>query len=216
MNKIAPSILACDFTHLYEEVKSIESADYMHVDVMDGHFVPNITMGPCIYKNLKGKVNLIFDVHLMITDPMKYAPNFIDAGSDILTFHYEAVKSHEKINELIDYIHERNVLAGISIKPGTDVKVLEPFLKKIDIILVMSVEPGFGGQTFMTNAIDKIKYLKEMKIKKGYHYEIEVDGGINKDTLIMCKNAGCEVFVAGTFIFKNSNRKELIEELKKL
>ena len=159
---------------------------------------------------------MVFDVHLMITDPMKYAKDFIDAGSDILTFHYEALESSEKIIELIDYIHSRNVKAGISIKPGTDAKVLEPYLNLIDLALVMSVEPGFGGQKFMDCAISKIEYLKNLKIKNNYKYEIEVDGGINTETLIKCKTAGCEVFVAGTFIFNSKNRKELIEELKRL
>ena len=214
MNKIAPSILACDFTHLYEEVKSIESADYMHIDVMDGHFVPNITLGPCIYKNLKGKVNILFDVHLMISDPMKYALDFIKAGSHVLTFHFEALNSEKEINDLIDLIHENNVLAGISVKPGTDVKVLTPFLDKVDLVLIMSVEPGFGGQKFMPIALEKIQYLKEQKIINNYHYEIEVDGGINKETFIECKKAGCDIYVAGTYIFNSSNRKQLIEELQ--
>lgn len=214
MNKIAPSILACDFTHLYEEVKSIESADYMHIDVMDGHFVPNITMGPCIYKNLKGKVNILFDVHLMISDPMKYASDFINAGCHFLTFHYEALQSEKEIEELIDFIHKNNVKVGISVKPNTDIKVLTPFLDKVDLVLVMSVEPGFGGQKFMDVALDKIKYLKEERTKNKYHYEIEVDGGINKETFIECKKAGCDIYVAGTFIFNCSNRKKLIEELQ--
>lgn len=216
MAKVAPSILAANFNNLFEEVKSVESADYLHIDVMDGHFVPNISLGACVYQGLKNKVDLVFDVHLMISDPMKYAIDFIKAGADIITFHYEAVQTKEEINELIDFIHEHKVKVGISVKPKTDIKVLDDFLDKIDLVLVMSVEPGFGGQSFIPTALDKIKYLSELKKEKGLNYEIEVDGGINKETSVLCANAGCEVLVAGTYIYKSESRKRLIEEMQKL
>ena len=170
MIKVAPSILSANFNELYNEVKSVESADYLHIDVMDGHFVPNISLGACVYKNLKNKVDLVLDVHLMISDPRKYAIDFIKAGADILTFHYEAVNTKEEVLELIDFIHQNNVKVGISIKPGTDVKVLGEYLELVDLILVMSVEPGFGGQSFMPVALDKIKYLKQEKINNNYKY----------------------------------------------
>lgn len=216
MIKVAPSILAANFNELYNEVKSVESADYLHVDVMDGHFVPNISLGACVYKGLKNKVNLVFDVHLMISDPRKYALDFIKAGADILTFHYEALNNEDDIIELINFIKGHNVKVGISIKPGTDVCVLDKYLDKVDLILVMSVEPGFGGQSFMPVALDKIKYLKQQKIKNNYKYEIEVDGGINKETSKLCVDAGCEVLVAGTYIYNNSCREKLIKEMQNL
>ena len=206
MIKVAPSILAANFNNLYDEVKSVESADYLHIDVMDGHFVPNISLGTCVYKGLKNKVDLVFDVHLMISDPKKYALEFIKAGADILTFHYEALNSKEEINELIDFIHANNTKVGISIKPNTKVEVLDEFLNKIDLVLVMSVEPGFGGQSFIPSALDKIKYLKDLKNKNSdLKYEIEVDGGINKETSKLCVEAGVEVLVAGTYIYNNQN-----------
>lgn len=216
MIKVAPSILAANFNILLDEVKSVETADYLHIDVMDGHFVPNISLGALVYKNLKNKVDLVFDVHLMIKDPRKYALDFIKAGADILTFHYEALDSKEEINELIDFIHQNNTKVGISIKPNTKVEVLDEFLDKVDLVLVMSVEPGFGGQSFIPNALDKISYLKNKKINENKTYEIEVDGGINKETSKLCANVGCEVLVAGTYIYKNENRKQLIEEMQNL
>lgn len=217
MIKVAPSILAANFNNLYDEVKSVESADYLHIDVMDGHFVPNISLGTCVYKGLKNKVDLVFDVHLMISDPKKYALDFIKAGADILTFHYEALNSKEEINELIDFIHANNTKVGISIKPNTRVEVLDEFLNKLDLVLVMSVEPGFGGQSFIPSALDKIKYLKDLKNENNdLKYEIEVDGGINKETSKLCVEAGVEVLVAGTYIYNNQNRKQLIEEMQKL
>ncbi len=217
MIKVAPSILAANFNNLYDEVKSVESADYLHIDVMDGHFVPNISLGTCVYKGLKNKVDLVFDVHLMISDPKKYALDFIKAGADILTFHYEALNSKEEINELIDFIHANNTKVGISIKPNTKVEVLDEFLNKLDLVLVMSVEPGFGGQSFIPSALDKINYLKDLKNKNNdLKYEIEVDGGINKETSKLCVEAGVEVLVAGTYIYNNQNRKQLIEEMQKL
>ena len=216
MIKVAPSILSANFNELYNEVKSVETADYLHIDVMDGHFVPNISLGSCVYKGLKNKVDLVFDVHLMISDPLKYANDFIKAGADILTFHYEALNSKEQIIELINLIHEKNVKVGISIKPGTDVKVLDEFLPLIDLVLVMSVEPGFGGQSFMPVALDKIKYLKNKKVNENLKYEIEVDGGINKETSKLCVEVGCEVLVAGTYIYNSDCREQLIKEMQNL
>ena len=216
MIKVAPSILSANFNELYNEAKSVESADYLHIDVMDGHFVPNISLGACVYKNLKNKVDLVLDVHLMISDPRKYAIDFIKAGADILTFHYEAVNTKEEVLELIDFIHQNNVKVGISIKPGTDVKVLDEYSELVDLILVMSVEPGFGGQSFMPVALDKIKYLKQEKINNNYKYEIEVDGGINKETSKLCVDAGCEVLVAGTYIYNSDSREKLIKEMQNL
>lgn len=216
MIKVAPSILAANFNNLYDEVKSVECADYLHIDVMDGHFVPNISLGACVYKGLKNKVDLVFDVHLMIKDPRKYAIDFIKAGADILTFHYEALDTKEEICELIDFIHQNNVKVGISIKPNTKVEVLDEFLDKIDLALVMSVEPGFGGQSFIPTALDKIKYLKDKKENENLQFEIEVDGGINKETSKLCVEAGVEVLVAGTYVYNNQDRKQLIEEMQNL
>jgi ribulose-phosphate 3-epimerase len=210
---VAPSILAANFNCLLEEVKSVSQAEFLHIDVMDGHFVPNISMGSGIYANLKGQVDMVFDVHLMISDPVKYAIDFIKAGADYLTFHYEAVSD---VKSVIDYYKSLGVKVGISIKPMTNVEVLKPFLKDLDLILIMSVEPGFGGQKFIASAVDKIKYLHQEKVNNNYHYLLEVDGGINYETASLCVQAGCEVLVAGTYIFKSLNRKQTIEELQRL
>ena len=212
---VAPSILSADFSKLLEEVKSVESAEFLHIDVMDGHFVPNITIGPLVVGSIKGKVDMVFDVHLMISDPKKYAIEFINNGADYIVFHYEALSSNEEILELINFVHANNTKVGISVKPNTDVKVLEPYLDLIDMALVMSVEPGFGGQSFMPNSLDKIKYLKSKKEEKNYKYLIEVDGGVNEKTAPLVKEAGVEVIVAGTYVFKSNDRKATIESLKK-
>ncbi|MDD3171215.1 MAG: ribulose-phosphate 3-epimerase [Bacilli bacterium] len=212
---VAPSILSADFSKLLDEVREVTDfgAEFLHIDVMDGHFVPNITMGPVIYQSLKKKVNAVFDVHLMITDPLKYAKSFVDAGADIITFHYEAV---DDVLSTIAEIKKLNVKVGISIKPNTDVEVLKEYLPYLDLILVMSVEPGFGGQKFMPVALGKIAYLAEKKKKMKYKYLIQVDGGINIETAKLCKDVGCEVVVAGTYIFKSQNRAETIKELMNL
>lgn len=210
---VAPSILSADFNKLLEEVKECNNAEFIHIDVMDGHFVPNISFGPAVYKNLKGKVNNVFDVHLMISDPMKYLDDHVNAGADIYTFHYEAVND---VREMIEEIKKRNIKVGISIKPKTDVKLLLPYLKDLDLVLVMSVEPGFGGQTFIDSALGKIEELARLKKENNYHYLIEVDGGINQETAKLVAKVGCEVVVAGTYIFKSQDRKKTIEYLKSL
>ncbi|MCK9536206.1 MAG: ribulose-phosphate 3-epimerase [Bacilli bacterium] len=212
---VAPSILSADFSQLLTEVKEVESygADLLHIDVMDGHFVPNITIGPDVYRNLKGQVNLVFDVHLMIERPMFFAKQFIKAGADIVTFHYEAVSD---VAKTIRFIRNLGSKVGISIRPKTDIVLLEEYLDDVDIVLVMSVEPGFSGQTFMESALDKIRYLSDMKKQNNYHYLIEVDGGINEQTAVMAKEAGADILVAGTYIFKAADRKAAIEGLKKL
>lgn len=210
---VAPSILTANFNNLLDEVKSVSTAEFLHIDVMDGHFVPNISMGPVIYANLKGKVDMVFDVHLMISDPLKYAANFIKAGADYLTFHFEAVND---VLTVIKHIKSFGVKVGISIKPGTDESLLDPYLSELDLILIMSVEPGFGGQKFMSNALDKIKYLKLAKEKHNYHYLIEVDGGINYETAKLCVEAGVDILVAGTYIFNQENRTQIIKDLQAL
>lgn len=207
--KVAPSILSADFTKLEESVKRVDHATFLHVDVMDGIFVPNISFGPSIQKQIRSKFSeMIFDTHLMIIDPIKYIKEFADAGSDFITFHIEAKSD---INETIDLIHSYGLKAGISIKPNTNPEVLIPYLDKLDLVLVMSVEPGFGGQKFMPNSLDKIKWLDEYKNQHNLSYIISVDGGINKDTYPLVEEAGANLAVMGSFLFKAENPNEWID-----
>lgn len=213
MVKIAPSLLSADFGCLKDELAAISKADWLHYDVMDGHFVPNISFGYSVLKDVSKVTDLYLDVHLMISEPMKYAGNFIDSKASSITFHYEAIEEN-KINEFINYLKEHQVAAGISIKPDTDVSVLKPYLDSLDLILVMSVEPGFGGQKFDDRALAKIVWLAKMKEEMGYHYLIEVDGGINEETGKLCKDAGVDVLVAGSYIFGSDNYQEKIDSLR--
>jgi ribulose-phosphate 3-epimerase len=207
--KVAPSILSADFTKLEESVKRVDHATFLHVDVMDGIFVPNISFGPSIQKQIRAKYpDMVFDTHLMIIDPIKYIKEFADAGSDFITFHIEAKSD---INETIDLIHSYGLKAGISIKPNTNPEVLIPYLDKLDLVLVMSVEPGFGGQKFMPNSLDKIKWLDEYKNQHNLYYIISVDGGINKDTYPLVEEAGANLAVMGSFLFKAENPNEWID-----
>ena len=211
MVKIAPSILAANFMCLEKELLDIEfaGADLIHFDVMDGHFVPNITFGPMILHQAKKKCGLAFDVHLMVNDPIKFIPWYAEAKPDIITFHLEATLNPEKEIELIKSF---GIKVGISIKPETDVEVLDNFIDVVDLILIMSVNPGFGGQKFNHSAIDKIKYLKEKT--KNTKTLIEVDGGINMETAKLCIDAGADILVAGSAIFGSNNYADSIRQIK--
>jgi len=213
--QISPSILSADFSQLGKEIKKLEGggADLIHVDVMDGHFVPNLTIGPPVIKNLRKYTKLPFDVHLMISPVHKYIKNFADAGSDIITIHPEAT---EDLKESISLIKELNKKVGISLNPNTEINVIESQLNNIDLVLIMSVFPGFGGQKFIPETIKKIKDLKEIKDKNNYSFDIEVDGGINFSNSKEVINAGANILVSGTTIFKenNGNIKKNIETLK--
>lgn len=212
---VAPSILAADFTNLKEDIRRTTDAEvkYLHIDIMDGHFVPNISFGPSIVKQIRHLSNAIFDVHLMISKPEKYVDTFIDSGADSITFHYEVKNDHQK---LIDLIHKKNIKCGISIKPNTSATVLIPYLEKLDLVLIMSVEPGFGGQKFMESALEKIKFLDEYRKKNNLNYLIEVDGGINLDTAKLVKKAGADLIVAGTYLFKANDFTSKVKELEQL
>jgi len=211
---VAPSMLSLDFSQLDEQMKLLNQskAQWLHFDVMDGHFVPNLTFGPDILKGIRKMTSLVLDVHLMVTDPAFFAPIFIEAGADIITFHIEAVPSHKEILNLIQFIKDKNVKVGLTIKPGTPVEFLEPYVDKVDMILVMSVNPGFGGQKFMESSINKIQYLRSMIEEKGCNTLIEVDGGINRETGLLVREAGADILVAGSYIF-SQNIKEAIESL---
>lgn len=202
--KISPSILSLDFTKFDEQLEILnKNAEYIHFDVMDGNFVPNLTFGPKILDAFNKKSDLIMDVHLMISNPGKYFYDYILAGADIITFHIESLGNNiKKASGLIADIKGCKVKAGISINPKTDIKLIEPLLKDLDLVLVMSVEPGFGGQSFMEDSLDKVKYLKEQKDLNNYNYIIEIDGGINEKNAKLAKKAGVELLVAGSFVFK--------------
>ena len=209
--QIAPSILSSDFARLKEEIESIKNCDMVHIDVMDGHFVPNLTFGAPVVKCIRKYTELFFDCHLMISNPLKYATDFAKAGADLITFHYE---SDDDPKAVIDEIKRLGCKVGISIKPKTEVDVLYPYLDLVDLVLIMSVEPGFGGQSFMPEVLDKVVKLKEIKQKENKKFAIEIDGGIDDKTIYLAKDAGVEVCVAGSYIFKQKDRIETIKKLK--
>jgi len=207
----SPSFLSSDFTQLKSEILSIDKAQWLHFDVMDGKFVSNITYDHKMLKEISSYSNQLFDCHLMIENPQNYVDDYIHSGADIVTFHYEATN---QVDDLIKHIQSQGVKAGISIKPDTPVEVLKPFLPHIDLILIMSVEPGQGGQAFIPSSLAKISYLDEQRKNHQYDYKIEVDGGINYQTALKVKNAGCDVIVVGSFIFNQNHRNDVIEALE--
>ena len=202
--QISPSILSADFSQLGNEIKRLEEggADMIHVDVMDGHFVPNLTIGPPVIKALRNYTNIPFDVHLMISPVHKYIKDYAEAGADIITIHPEATKNLE---ESIEHIKSLKKKVGVSLNPDTKIEVIEKILSKVDLILIMSVHPGFGGQKFMHNVLNKIEKLKEKKEQQNLNFDIEIDGGINFNNSKLAINAGANILVSGTTIFKSNN-----------
>lgn len=213
MIKISPSILSSDYGNLSSELKRMEAcgADMLHIDVMDGHFVPNITLGAPIVKSIRKSSTLPFDVHLMISNPYKYIPDFVNAGSDIITFHAEADSDIEKT---IDLILASGKKAGLSVKPKTPVEAVYPYLDKLSMVLVMTVEPGFGGQSFMEDMMPKVSAVRSEIDRRGLDVDIQVDGGINKDTISIAAKAGANVFVSGNAIFSSDDAEKTIADFK--
>lgn len=203
MNILSPSILAADCARLGEEIRLAEQAGarYLHIDVMDGLFVPSISFGMCVVSSLRKTTDMVFDVHLMIQEPIRYLSDFAQSGADIITVHLEAC---ENVEETLDRIHSLGKKAGLSIKPGTPVAAAEPYLEKIEMLLIMTVEPGFGGQKYIPESTDRIREARRLIAQKGLEVDIEVDGGITKDNVGVVLDAGANVIVAGSAVFKGN------------
>lgn len=214
MVKIAPSILSADFARLGEEIKEVErgGADWIHVDVMDGHFVPNITIGPLIVDAIRPVTTLPLDVHLMIEEPDRYIPQFAKSGADIITVHQEACRH---LHRTLYLIKEQGVKAGVVLNPATPLVTIESVLSDVDMVLLMTVNPGFGGQTFIPAVLPKVKELRRMLDERGLgHVEIEIDGGVNEQTAKLCKEAGATVLVAGNAVFGQADRAKAISLIR--
>jgi ribulose-phosphate 3-epimerase len=213
MFKIAPSILSANFAKLGEEIKAVEQAgaDYIHVDVMDGHFVPNITIGPLIVEAIKPVTTLPLDVHLMIEHPDKYIDSFVKAGADIISVH---VESSKHLHRTIQLINDSGVKAGVVLNPATPAEMIEPILEYVDLVLVMTVNPGFGGQQFISSTLPKIQKISRWIKESDLSVELEVDGGVNAKTARLCVEAGADVLVAGSAIFNESDRSKAIQALR--
>jgi ribulose-phosphate 3-epimerase len=213
MIKLAPSILSADFARLLEDVKKVEEAgcEYLHIDVMDGHFVPNITLGPNIVKSLRKDVNMVFDAHLMIENPDMYIKDFAEAGCDIIVVHQEACKH---LHRTIQNIKSYNIKAGVALNPATPIETIKHILKDVDMVLIMTVNPGFGGQSFIDSMIDKIRELKAIVDEQNLNIDIQVDGGIKPSNVADVVKAGANVIVAGSAIFNSSDIKETVIEFR--
>lgn len=214
MIKLAPSILSADFARLLEDVKKVEKAgcEYLHIDVMDGHFVPNITLGPSIVKSLRKDVNMVFDTHLMIENPDNYIKDFVDAGSDLIVVHAEACRH---LHRTIQNIKSYNVKAGVALNPATSIESIKHIIEDVDMVLIMTVNPGFGGQSFIESMLEKIKELKQLIDDKNLNVDIQVDGGIKPDNIHKVVEAGANIIVAGSAIFNSENIEETVSLMRK-
>ena len=214
MIKLAPSILSADFARLLEDVKKVEKAgcEYLHIDIMDGHFVPNITLGHAIVKSLRKDVNMVFDTHLMIENPDNYIKDFVDAGSDLIVVHAEACRH---LHRTIQNIKSYNVKVGVALNPATSIESIKHIIEDVDMVLIMTVNPGFGGQSFIESMLEKIKELKQLIDDKNLNVDIQVDGGIKPDNIHKVVEAGANIIVAGSAIFNSENIEETVSLMRK-
>ena len=208
--KIAPSVLTADFSKLIDELHSIDNADLIHLDIMDGHFVPNISFGPAIVKSIHDQTHLPLDIHLMVTDPLQWVPKFAFPQTKYMTIHVEA----NHVSEAIQAINKEHIGVGLSLKPKTPVRAIIPFINEVSLVLIMTVEPGFGGQSFMAEMMDKVKELVELRKKERLNFLIEIDGGVNDETIQIAKASGVDISVVGSFLFNQEDRRSQIEGLK--